>query len=101
YTDYDANLTAVCAIMKEWGRTDANSGYATRVKNLTDGSGSSNRLNGSYFLTAKSVHTVYDDAAIDSLFGEAVLDWFFARKTGNKKDKVNDLSTGEVVTAIT
>lgn len=100
YTDYDANLTALCAIMSEWGRTDANSSYSTRVKNLTDGSGSPNRLNGSYFLTAKSVHTVYDDAAIDSLFGEAGLDWFFARKTGNKKDKVNDLSTGEVVTTI-
>lgn len=100
YTDYDANLTALCAIMSEWGRTDANSSYSTRVKNLTDGSGSPNRLNGSYFLTAKTVHTVYDDAAIDSLFGEAGLDWFFARKTGNKKDKVNDLSTGEVVTAI-
>lgn len=84
--------------MKEWTRTDAN--YSTRVKHL-NGSLSGGQ-NGSYFLTAKTVHTVYDDAAIDSLFGEAGLDWFFARKSGStsKKDKVNDLSTGEVVTAI-
>jgi Ca2+-binding RTX toxin-like protein len=99
YTDYDANLTALCAIMNEWGRTAAD--YNTRVKNLTDGTGSpATRLNGSYFLTAKTVKTVYDDASIDSLYGEAGMDWFFARKTGNKKDKVNDLSSGEVVTAI-
>jgi hypothetical protein len=102
YTVYDADLTALCAIMKEWGRTTgAGADYNTRVKNLTDGTGSpASRLNGSYFLTAKTVKTVYDDATIDSLYGEAGLDWFFARKSGTKKDKVNDLSTGEVVTAI-
>jgi len=96
YTVYDANLTALCAIMKEWSRTDAN--YNTRVNHLSGSLGGG--LNGSYFLTAKTVKTVYDDAAIDSLFGEAGLDWFFARKSGTYKDKVNDLSTGEVVTAI-
>jgi len=99
YTDYDGDFAALCSIMKEWGRTTVD--YTTRVKNLTDGTGSPiTRLNGSYFLTAKSVHTVYDDAAIDSFFGEAGLDWFFARKLGTRKDKVNDLSSGEVVTAI-
>ena len=82
--------------MKEWGRTDAD--YSTRVKHLSGSLGGG--LNGSYFLTATTVHTVYDDAATDSLFGEAGLDWFFARKTGKNKDKVNDLSTGEVVTAL-
>src|SRR5439155_11450052 len=72
YTVYDANLTALCAIMNEWGRTTGiGADYNTRVKNLTDGTGSTNRLNGSYFLTAKTLHTVYDDAALDSLFGEA------------------------------
>jgi FG-GAP-like repeat/RTX calcium-binding nonapeptide repeat (4 copies) len=102
YTDYDANLTALCAIMKEWGRTTGSGAdYNTRVKNLTDGTGSpATRLNGSFFLSAKTVHTVYDDAAIDSLYGEAGLDWFFARTGGKYKDKVNDKSSGEVVTAI-
>jgi FG-GAP-like repeat/RTX calcium-binding nonapeptide repeat (4 copies) len=98
YTDYDANLTALCSIMKEWGRTDAD--YSTRVKHL---SGSlSGGLNGSYFLTGTTVHTVYDDTAADSLWGEAGLDWFFTKKPppGKTKDKVNDLSTGEVVTTL-
>jgi Ca2+-binding RTX toxin-like protein len=93
YTNYDANVTALLAVMKEWGRTDAD--YNTRVKHL---SGSlSGGLNGSYFLKAT---TVYDDTAIDSLFGEAGSDWFFARKSGTKKDMLNDLSTGETVTDI-
>src|SRR5439155_2747092 len=40
YTDYDANLPALCAIMKEWGRTAGiGADYNTRVKNLTDGTG--------------------------------------------------------------
>jgi Ca2+-binding RTX toxin-like protein len=92
-TDYDANLTALLAVMKEWGRTDAD--YNTRVKHL--GGSLSGGLNGSYFLNAT---TVRDDAAIDSFYGEAGLDWLFARTKGPGKDKVNDLSTGEVVTAI-
>ena len=102
YTVYDADLTALCAIMNEWGRTiGVGADYNTRVKNLTDGAGSpASRLNGSYFLTARTVKTVSDDATIDILYGEAGLDWFFARKTGNKKDKVNDLSTGELFIAI-
>ncbi len=103
YTVYDADPTALGAIMKEWGRTmGVGADYNTRVKNLTDGTGSpATRLNGSYFLTAKTVKTVYDDAAIDSLFGEAGSDWFFARKSGSVfKDKVNDRITGEVVTAL-
>ena len=57
-------------------------------------------LNGSYRLTAKTVKTVNDDASVDSLFGEAGLDWFFARTGGKTKDKVNDKSSGEVVTAL-
>jgi hypothetical protein len=96
YTDYDANLTALCAVMNEWGRTNAD--YSTRVKHL---SGSlSGGLNGSYLLTGTTVHTVYDDGSIDNLWGEAGTDWFFARTSGKYKDKVNDKSTGEVVTAL-
>src|SRR5207245_4053553 len=69
YTDYDGNLQALCALMKEWGRTmGVGADYNTRVKNLTDGTGSpATRLNRSYFLTPKTVHTVYDGAAIDRL----------------------------------
>src|SRR5207244_7019680 len=40
YTDYDANLTARCAIMKEWGRTPGiGADYNTRANNLTAGPG--------------------------------------------------------------
>src|SRR5207302_5325888 len=42
YTDYDANVQALLAVMKEWGRTDAT--YNTRVNHL---SGTSGGLNGS------------------------------------------------------
>src|SRR5204863_4203025 len=43
-TDYDANVAALLAVMKEWGRTDVD--YNTRVKHL---SGTlAGGLNGSY-----------------------------------------------------
>jgi Ca2+-binding RTX toxin-like protein len=90
-TDHDANVPALLAIMKEWGRTDVD--YTKRVKHLQGTL--SGGLNGSYLLKTT---TVCDDSAIDSLFGEAGLDWFLARKSGTKKDKVNDLATGEVST---
>jgi RTX calcium-binding nonapeptide repeat (4 copies) len=91
-SDYDANVAALLAVLKEWGRTDAD--YTTRVKHLNGTL--SGGLNGSYRLTATTVH---DDAAADSLFGEAGTDWFFAQKKGPPpKDQVNDQGTGEVVT---
>lgn len=92
-TDYDANLPALLAVLKEWGRTDAN--YTTRVKHL-QGSLSGGQ-NGSYRLTATTVH---DDNAIDSLYGWAGMDWFFVGGTGKKKDKVYDKTSGEVVTTL-
>jgi hypothetical protein len=92
-TDYDGNLSALLAIMKEWGRTDAN--YSTRVKHL---SGTlSGGLNGSYRLTKTTIH---DDNAMDNLYGGAGLDWFFVDGNGKKKDKVSGQTSGEVVTSI-
>jgi hypothetical protein len=103
YTDYDGNLAALCAIMKEWGRGDAN--YTSRVNHLNGTlSGGLNVIGSTrILLTASTVHTtgtVNDDSAVDSLYGEAGSDWFFARKKGPRKDKVNDLSTGEVFTEV-
>src|SRR5439155_11709795 len=93
-TNYDANVSALLALMKEWSRTDAD--YNTRVKHL---SGTlTGGLNGSsYFLNTTTVH---DDNAVDSLYGGAGLDWFFPKKRGHNKDKVYNLSSGEVVTDI-
>jgi Ca2+-binding RTX toxin-like protein len=92
-TDYDGNLSALNAVMAEWGRTDAD--YNTRVNHL---SGTlSGGLNGTTLLTASTVH---DDAAIDTLFGEGDNDWFFALLSGTNQDKVKDRVSGEVVTAL-
>jgi Ca2+-binding RTX toxin-like protein len=95
-TDYDSNLTALNAIMAEWGRTDAD--YATRVKHLSGAL--SGGLNGSTLLKAGTGGTVHDDAAIDTLFGEGGSDWFFALLSGTNKDVVKDQATGEVVTGL-
>jgi FG-GAP-like repeat/RTX calcium-binding nonapeptide repeat (4 copies) len=93
YTDYDGNVTALLAVMKEWGRADAD--YATRVKHLNGTLAGG--LNGSYRLTATTVH---DDAATDSLSGQAGTDWFFVGGTRKKQDVVGDPASGEVVTSL-
>jgi Ca2+-binding RTX toxin-like protein len=92
-TNYDANVTALLAIMKEWGRTDAD--YNTRVKHLNGSL--SGGLNGSYRLTTA---TVRDDNAIDNLYGGAGLDWFFVGGNGKKKDKVSGQTGGETITTL-
>jgi hypothetical protein len=92
-TDYDSNLAALDAIMAEWGRTDAD--YNTRINHLNGTL--SGGLNGSYYLTASTVH---DDAAIDTMFGEGGMDWFFAMQSGSNKDQVKDKATGEVITGL-
>jgi hypothetical protein len=93
YTQYDANLPALFAIMKEWGRTDAD--YNTRVKHLQGTLAGG--LNGSYRLTTTTVH---DDAVVDSLNGWSGMDWFFVGGTGKKRDKVYSQTAGELITSI-
>lgn len=94
YTDYDANLQALVALMKEWGRTDAD--YTTRLKHLQGSL--SGGLNDAYRLTASTVH---NDNAIDNLYGEAGIDWFIAGgKPKNKRDKVYDQASGEVISTL-
>jgi hypothetical protein len=93
-TSYDANLAALCALSREWGRTDAS--YATRVSHLQGGAGG---LNGGYVLTTA---TVFDDRVTDTLYGDAGTDWFFARTSGSasQKDRVQDRASGEVLTGL-
>ncbi len=62
-TVWDANDAALCAIMDEWSRTDAD--YGTRIADL--------RAAG--LLTST---TVLDDGAVDTLTGGAGMDWFWA-----------------------
>ena len=48
-------------------------------------------------LTAATIH---DDLAVDQLYGDAGLNWFLYRLNSSAKDKVNDLSPGEVATGL-
>ena len=86
---YAQQLTALEAIMAEWGSGDS---YATRVNDLSNGGG----LNGSYLLNASTVH---DNGQVDTLSGftaVAPLDWFFASAT----DVIKHNNPGEVITTI-
>jgi len=58
------------AILAEW---DSPRDYMTRVNNLIDGSGSTDRLNGSFFLQKDL--TVFDDEKRDCLTGSSGIDW--------------------------
>jgi hypothetical protein len=82
-TAFDANETALTALLAEWTRTDAD--YATRVAHLTSGGG----LNGAYRLSADTVH---DDSAIDRLEGGSGKDLYFASDldliAGKRSDEV-------------
>jgi hypothetical protein len=93
YTSYDGNITALLAIMAEWGRTDAD--YNTRIAHLMGTQ--SGGLNGSYFLNSS---TVFDNGLIDVLTGGAGMDWFFAHTSKKNGDTIQNLNSGEVVTTI-
>jgi hypothetical protein len=79
--------------MAEWNRTGVD--YATRIGHLNGSL--SGGLNGSYFLNSGSV---FDDNAIDVLYGGTGLDWYFAHLKGNNRDQVNGLASGETVVSI-
>jgi Ca2+-binding RTX toxin-like protein len=86
---YAQQLTALEAIMAEWGSSDS---YATRVSDLTSGGG----LNGSCLLNASTVH---ENGKADTLYGTtgSSLDWFFVGAT----DIIKNKKSGEVLTPIT
>jgi Ca2+-binding RTX toxin-like protein len=67
-TDFDANTTALSAIVSEWG---SSARYVNRIAHLTVPSGG---LNGTTFLNSSTVH---DDAAADILKGYYGPDWFW------------------------
>jgi len=63
-TAFDDNKAALTAIMAEW--TSARD-RATRIANLTDGSGSIDGANDPFFLLLGAGGTVFDDATSDIL----------------------------------
>lgn len=72
-TTHDLNDAALQAILNEWASTRS---YNVRVANLRNGSGSSGRLNGNYFLsTTGPSPTVLDDQKVDTYFARAAKDW--------------------------
>jgi YVTN family beta-propeller protein len=88
-TDFDHNLTALYALIAEWGRTDAS--YATRVSHLNGSLAGG--LNGSFFLNSTTVH---GNANADLLIGGLGPDWFFA----GVNDQLLFVFPGEVITNI-
>jgi hypothetical protein len=79
-TDHDDNPGALCAILRQWERSDLS--YAARVASIGAGVGPG----GAYALNAATVH---DDAAIDVVAGTAGRDWLIVNRTG-VVDKILD-----------
>ncbi|MCA9126093.1 MAG: hypothetical protein KDB22_03370 [Planctomycetales bacterium] len=87
-TTYDTNLTALQAFGSEW--TNAALTYEARVDRIRTGVGP----NGTYRLNTS---TVFDDAAVDTVFGQDDRDWIFATLSGASVDQLLDLAANEFV----
>ena len=85
-TNYDANLSALCMLNKEWTRTDKT--YAQRTSNIRNGGG----YNGSTKLNASTVYSA--PVPKDTLTGGSGNDLFFAAVPG---DLVTDKASGEAL----
>jgi Ca2+-binding RTX toxin-like protein len=92
-TDFDTNLAALTALLREWRRRDLS--YQARIDHLTGATGGG--LNGGYLLTALTVH---DDAAVDQMSGEGGQDWFLYDALGSAPDRLNDKKKNERATQI-
>ncbi len=90
-TLYDANPTALEALMAEWQRTDI--GYQQRVQDLF-GNGTGG-LNGAYFLNTQ---TVARDLAVNQLIGGSTTDWFWFSDSLKSADRLSAFTNGEVAT---
>ncbi len=96
----EQHRVALESILAEWtsGRS-----YTTRRQNIM-GIGSGTRNNGTYYLktnlSTMTANTVFDDAAVDRLWGDTGTDWFFANNLGdqgNVLDDIRDRSGSEVI----
>src|SRR5262249_26450007 len=73
-TSFDANLTGLQRIEDEW--TSARPQDVRRAN--ISGTGTGTRAHGNFFLRTGAAATVFNDGDLDTLGGEAGLDWFFA-----------------------
>jgi hypothetical protein len=95
FTAPDADTTALPAVLAE-----GNSGrdYETRVRNLRDGTGSVERLNGPHVLKSTGpAAAVFDNGARDVLSGGPDRDRFFANLDGGVPDSLPGRRPGEFV----
>jgi hypothetical protein len=92
-TSFDANLTALDALLNEWSRSDAD--YQTRISHLTGSLAGG--LNGGFVLNGQ---TVTSNGGGNDLTGGAGQDWFFAALGGANPDVIRDLEAGEVVSPL-
>ncbi len=83
----ESSHEALCAVLDEW---NSKRNFTQRVRNLTDGTGSADRLNANYYLI-RSV-TILDDHFSDTLTGDSGQDWFFYNLA---LDQVTDQSSKE------
>ena len=72
-TSFDNDEVALKAIRAEWLSVRT---YAQRVGNLRGISVTSPSLNGPYYLANTPADRIFDDSAVDSLFGGLGSDWF-------------------------
>ena len=83
-TSFDTNITALTLLQAEW--TSANN-YATRVANLTNGTGSVLNSTGVKLKTSGVGQSVFGDNECDTLSGDNGSDLFFASLNGLVKDR--------------
>jgi PKD repeat protein len=81
-TAYDQDNHALHALALEWA---SGHDYLTRIRNLTDGSGSTGRGNGNYFLAGGE--TVYHDGVRNLLIGAEGSQWLFLDSSHDRSDR--------------
>ena len=85
-TKYDNHLAALCGIMSEWRSSNS---FEDRINNIYDGSGTTNRANGLYFLDNTTVDV--SDGERDELDGGSGSEWFIADEEDRIKTDDEDL----------
>ena len=97
---FEQQRVALEAILAEWTNRDRS--FATRRLNIL-GTGTGTRANGNNFLrvsdTVMTNNTVFDDDAVDKLWGDDGTDWFFANTDGvlgNVLDIIKDRTNNEL-----
>jgi phospholipase C len=99
-TDFDSNAEALRALLKEWSSTSET--FQQKMDHLTGAvPGGQNELTSTkYLLTTATVHDNGESDELKASKTQGVADWIFAHLSGHRKDDVDNLQAGDVVTAI-